>query len=301
MWKRTLAMTLMPVLLGIAQQDEETRQIFDTHFAQARVAANPSSAQVAATYRRFASVGSPKSGVAVAKQTVVQRSAYSESALGITIWKMLPAAEGDVARLLVLEGGGRTKTAVTPHRVEAGELLHLGDQVRLSIETPVGGFLYVVDQEVYANGDVGPPYLIFPVMGTRNGENRVLAGQLVDIPDQRDPVNVFTLQAKDPRDRGERLTILLSPTPIGGLHLTTEAQQLPAVTFRAWSQQFLSNPEHFELAGGKGQAWTRAEQQAGSDPSRLLTLADPAPQTVFVFPGGQGRPVLATIVLKFER
>ena len=39
--------------------------------------------------------------------------------------------------------------------------------------------------------------------------------------------------------------------------------------------------ENGELVGGEGRAWSRAEQRAGADPTRLLRQDDPPPQTLF--------------------
>jgi hypothetical protein len=297
MCRWTLLLTLVPGFVASAQ--DETRQIFDTHFANSRVSAAPSAPRTTPLYRH---VTQPEP--ANASGAAVKKSAHSDSpdaALGITIWKMLPPAAGDVARLLVLDRNSGSKDELTPHRIEAGDLLGIGDRVRLSIESPANGFLYVVDQELYSDGSLGPPYLIFPVNETRGGDNRVLAGQLVDIPEQSDPINAFTIKSKGPSDQGEKLTVLLSPGPIPGLPLVREARPLSNVVFRSWLQQFQSRSEHFELADGRGHSWTKAEQEAGADPKRLLTLSDPAPQTVFLFPGGRGKAILATVLLKFRR
>jgi hypothetical protein len=297
MCRWTLLLMLVPGFLASAQ--DETRQIFDTHFAKSRLSTSASAPPATPLYRHVAEPAAVN-----ASGTAVKRPAHADSsdaALGITIWKMQPSAVGDIARLLLLDGNSGTKAEFTPHRIEAGELLEIGDRVRLSIETPASGFLYVIDQELYSEASFGPPYLIFPVIATRGGNNRVIAGQLIDIPDQADPVNAFTIKPKGPSDRGERLTVILSPRPITGLPLTREARQLPNATLRSWLQQFQSSSGRFELAGGRGRSWTKAEQEAGADPKRLLTLIDPAPQTVFVFPGGRGRAILATVLLRFAR
>jgi hypothetical protein len=297
MCRWTLLLTLAPGFFASAQ--DETRQIFDTHFANSRVAVAPSAPRATPIYRPVERPARPKAGVAALKKPAHSKS--SDAALGITIWKMLPSTVADVARLLVLDPTNGSKVLLTPHRIEAGDVFGIGDRVRLSIESPANGFLYVVDQELYSDGGLGPPYLIFPVSETRGGDNRVLAGQLVDIPEQNDPINAFTIKPKGPSDQGEKLTVLLSPGPIPGLPLVREARPLSHEVFRSWLQQFQSRSEHFELADGRGRSWTKAEQEAGADPKRLLTLIDPAPQTVFLFPGGRGKAILATVLLKFRR
>ena len=50
---------------------------------------------------------------------------------------------------------------LTAERIDTGAPLALGDRVRLTIESPNGGFLYVIDREVYDDGTTSDPYLIF--------------------------------------------------------------------------------------------------------------------------------------------
>ena len=41
-----------------------------------------------------------------------------------------------------------------------------GDRMRLSIEAPWDGYLYVLNREQYADGSTSDPYLIFPAAGS---------------------------------------------------------------------------------------------------------------------------------------
>ena len=44
--------------------------------------------------------------------------------------------------------------------------------MRVAIELPQEGFLYVVDRERYRDGTSGDPYLIFPVQNLNHGDNK---------------------------------------------------------------------------------------------------------------------------------
>ena len=279
---------------------EEARQIFDSYFAKNRqAAAAPDAQQPKPEYRPAGTrQGQPaKTTSAPAKASAAKPAGAT---LGVTVWKMQPPQPGDGVRLLV-QTPSDAKGQYTPHRIEAGDLLSLEDKVRLAIEAPSGGYLYVIDQEIFANGP-GPPNLIFPTTGTRGGNNRVSGGQLIEIPSQTDAMPVFSIVLpKRPDYRGEHLTIILTPQPIPGLKLTDAALPLPPATFNAWMSQYRSEYRHFELAGGRGQAWTQPEQQAGANGTRLLTQADPAPQTVFFFPERAGKPVLASLDLRIRQ
>jgi hypothetical protein len=46
-------------------------------------------------------------------------------------------------------------TEWTPQRIEADTPLKVGERVRLSIESPRTGYLYVIDREQYADGSYG--------------------------------------------------------------------------------------------------------------------------------------------------
>ena len=72
----------------------------------------------------------------------------------------------------------------TPERIEVDTPLKVNDRVRLSVESPRDGYLYVIDREQYADGSLGDAYLIFPTRRTRGGDNRVRPGKLIDIPAQ---------------------------------------------------------------------------------------------------------------------
>jgi hypothetical protein len=288
------------VLTLSAFAQEEPRQIFDSYFAKNRQAPSiPAAQQPKPEYRPAGAKQGPPTKIVPPAPGKAGDAKQSGATLGVTIWRMEPSQPGDGARLLVQTP--RAKQPYTPHRLEAGDLLTLDDKVRLSIEAPSGGCLYVVDQEIAANGLLGPPNLIFPTTGTHGGDNRVSGGQLIEIPARTDAIPVFTIDPYRARYRGEHLTIILTPRSIPGLKLEAEALPLPPATFNAWMSQYRSEYRHFELAGGKGQAWTQPEQQAGADGARLLTLDDPAPQTVFFFPDRAGKPLLATIELRIRR
>ena len=217
------------------------------------------------------------------------RHSSAASELGVTIWRLRPAAAADSgARILVQEG---TETAeLIPERVSSTSRLTAGDRVRLTLESPEHGYLYVVDRERYGSGERGAPYLIFPTIRTRGGDNKVSGGKLIDIPAQSDRPNFFALHRSRPDQVEEELTVLLTPEPIEGITIGENALALSNAQVAAWEKQWGSaKPEVFELAGGTGRAWTRAEQDAAADGTRLLTQDDPAPQTVYrvsVKPGG---------------
>ena len=184
-----------------------------------------------------------------------------------------------MARLLVQDRD--TTTEWTPERVAVGTPLVLGDRVRLSVESPRTGYLYVIDREQYADGSEGAPHLIFPTKRTLGGDNRVTAGRLVEIPAQDDRPPFFTMRPSRPDQTGERLTILVTDQPVKEIVLSDDAVPMAAALAVDLESRGAGLVERLELVGGEGRAWSRAEQQAGADATRLLRQDDPPPQTLF--------------------
>ena len=225
--------------------------------------------------------------------------AENDSIVGITVWRMRPAAEEDAATLTVgREGGGLLK--VTPERVETDTLLREGDRVRLTIEAPRKGYLYVIDREQYADGTRSAPYLIFPTLRIGSGGNQVEAGNLIEIPHQSDRPPYFTLRRRKPNQTAELISVIVSSDPLPGVPIGSEASRnalkLSKEQVSRWEQDYAQEPEIFELAGGAGRAWTRAEQQAGSG-TRLLVQEDAMPQTLYRVPSRPGRPIMIQVPL----
>jgi hypothetical protein len=221
--------------------------------------------------------------------------------IGVTIWRLRPAGGADSGgvRLLVQDETGSAEWV--PERVAAASALRSGDRVRLTIESPEAGYLYVVDRERYASGERGAPWLIFPTSRTRGGDNQVAAGKLVEIPGQDDRPSFFSLKPSRPDQVEEELTILLAPKPIEGVEIGAKAAQIPGEMVAKWEREWgAGKTDIFELTGGAGKAWTSAEQRAGADSTRVLTQDDPPPQSIYRVVGAKaGDPILAKVQLRY--
>jgi hypothetical protein len=224
----------------------------------------------------------------------------SAKQLGVTIWKLRKAAAAEAGARILVQEYSQTVGWI-PERVSSSSALGVGDRVRLTIESPDTGYLYVIDRERYASGERGAPYLIFPTTRTREGDNRVTGGRLIDIPAQDDRPNFFTLQSNRKDQSEEELTVLLTPKPIERLQIGSKALALPAEQVANWEKQWSSSTGIFELAGGAGKRWTDAEQRAGAEASRLLTQTDPPPQTIYRVAAGPGEPLLVRVRLRYQQ
>jgi hypothetical protein len=261
------------------QQDEESsRQIVLDRFNKARPLSEAS--------------GGMGSGSTANKQPVYRRTGAARVArrgarppateeIGVTIWRLRPSRANDEgARVLVLDGLKQSQW--TPERIEAGTPVNIGDRIRISVESPRPGFLYIIDREQYADGSLGEPMLIFPTLRTRGGDNRVLPGRLIDIPAQEDQYSYFTAQPAGNR-RDQPMRILQSQ-------------------ISEWEKLWGGVAETLELVGGAGRAWTNEEKLAGSANGRQLTQAGPPPQTVYRVAAHKiGGPLLVTVPLHYAR
>jgi hypothetical protein len=218
--------------------------------------------------------------------------------LGVTVWKLRPSTtvDGKDARLLLLENDKDDQKEWTPERVEAEISFAAGDRVRLSVESPRDGYLYVIDRERYADGTTSDPYLIFPTLRIRGGNNSVGAGQVVELPEKR----AFVLKPMRPDYSGEAITLLVTSAPLGEIAVGPQIQKLDGKLVEQWERQWATSTERFEMVGGAGRIYTKEEKEAGTE-GRLLTQDDDLPQTLFRVVAKPGMPVLVALPLKIGR
>jgi len=282
-----------------ASQDEESsRQITLDRFNKARPLSEAS--------------GGMGSGSTASKPPVYRRTGASRltrrgarppatEEIGVTLWRLRPSrAVDEGARVLVLDGLKQSQW--TPERIEAGTPVNIGDRIRISVESPRPGFLYIIDREQYADGSLGEPMLIFPTLRTRGGDNRVLPGRLIDIPAQEDQYSYFTAQpAGNRRDQtAEVLTVILTPQQLP-LNIGDQPIRILQSQISEWEKLWGGVAETLELVGGAGRAWTNEEKMAGSANGRQLTQAGPPPQTVYRVARKIGGPLLVTVPLRYSR
>jgi hypothetical protein len=221
--------------------------------------------------------------------------------IGVTVWRLRPSQSSDTgARVVVLDG--LRQTEMTPERIEADTPLNVGDRVRLTIESPRPGYLYIVDREQYADGSFGEPMLIFPTQHTRGGDNRVAPGRLIDIPAQEDQYSYFTAQpAASRHDQiAEVLTVILVTQPLP-VQIGAQPLALTPAQVAGWEKIWGGTAERLELVDGAGRQWTSDEKTAGAANGRQLTQGGPPPQTVYRVARKPGGPLLVTVPLNYRR
>jgi hypothetical protein len=279
---------------GHAQDDE--RRLWDSEFLKKRQAAKPlaSKPPSAAAGQAKRSPSYRRIGI---KNTAVDEKAEGEM-LGVTVWRLRPAKVEDSkdSRLLLQEDNSRENKEWTPERVESETAFATGEQVRLSIESPRDGYLYVIDREQYTDGTSSDPYLIFPTMQNHNGNNAVSAGKLIEIPDK----SAFRLKPLREDYKGESLTLLITKEPLAEIKTGASFIKLEAQMVEQWEKRWGVPVERFEMVGGAGKTYTKAEKEAG-DGSRLLTQDDDLPQTLYRVVAKPGNPILITVLLRIGK
>jgi hypothetical protein len=285
MWKTFI---LLLVLLG---QIENTRDIWDSGFLAKRPSAVPAAGKKnpsAPTYAIAAETVEPGQD----RDTVRRFTPV----LGITVWRLRPAVAGDdsSARLLVQDTPA-TSSEFVAERLPGTPQLRIGDRVRLSIEAPQKGFLYIIDREQYGDGTRGDPYLIFPVTRLNAGDNSLEPGRVIEIPSQRDPLPAFLVDARGTRYRGEELLIIFSPDKIKEAPVVPRETTLPKALVESWEAQWLKNAFRFDQQGNTA-VWTAVEKSAGAS-ERLLTQDDPMPGSLYAIDNYTNGPVAFTVRL----
>jgi len=217
------------------------------------------------------------------------------SQLGLTMWKLRRGVAGVSRARIPGSEKGADPWGWIAESVEADTVFHADDQLRLSIESPRAGYLYVIDRDWFTDGNFGATKLIFPVRGD---DNRLQAGTLIDIPAESQPPFTAT---PEPNQEGEILTIIVTSSPLR-LPISDKPLPISNMQLMEWEEVWGGTTERFEMVGGTGRVRTRQEQQAAArNGTRQLTRNDPAPQTIYLVTPKNGGAFLFNVKLSYAR
>ncbi len=247
--------------------------------------------------------------------------------LGVTLWLMRTPDEvkkeelkqatsgsralssnDEAARILIKKrvGNSERDQEVIPQRIEANTPLKEGQLLRLSVEVPQNGYLYVIDREKYADGKLSAPYLIYP-SNPSGQEHAVKAGRAIELPGGN---AVFEVKLHSEETHaalaGEVLSFIVTPRPLENLprgNADESPIKLAEAQVAAWEKQWGKNlrVEQLELEKGAGQARTTTEQKALTNAAQTLKQGDPLPQTVFRLAIKRGNPFIVQLPLKIGK
>jgi hypothetical protein len=230
----------------------------------------------------------------------------SSQKVGITIWRIRKLQRGYTgARILWHPEQANIPVEYQAERIQGDPVLAYGDKVRLGIESPRDGYLYVFDRELYDDGSLSAAYLIFPTTRLNEGNNRIRANRPIELPSLTD--NPFYFEAKkiglDPNKMlvGEVLSIAITDKPISRLtEFGRNAMRIATADMDSLETLYSGRAEVFELEDGVGQPYSNAERDAAATGARLLTHNDPVPQTFYLVEDKRTGGLLVTLALKYE-
>jgi len=282
--KLSLLLLTIPVLAAAQSPSDgqvRTRQLWDTTLIDQRPAAKAPAAKPSAIKR-------PPSG------------AVNGALVGITVWRLRPSKPSDGAgvRSLIHEDSGDHE--LTPERVAASTPLAEGQKVRVSAEAAQEGYLYIIDRDEYEDGTKGDPYLIFPTLKTRGGDNHVAPGVVLEIPAHDDSPPYFEVRRSRPDQTNEVLTFLITPQPLAELNIDKGRQKLTNLQVAAWEKQWRTKSQKLEDAAHEGKVYTVTEKLAARG-EKLLSKQDPLPQTMYRVDCKKGDPVMLDLQLRIAK
>lgn len=215
--------------------------------------------------------------------------------VGVTIWRLEAAIAGSSNGERSASGSYWNRADWIPRRVEADVKFREGDSLRISIESPRDGYLYVVNRDLLAGGSYGETNLIFP---TKGENNRLKAGKLIDIPAQ----NEAPFKATPKRNQSsELLTIIVTKSPLH-VRLGPKAIPISGKQLMEWEARWGGEAARLEMNGGAGQARTKEEELAASPTgARQLTRDDPTPQTIYSLIPKNKDGLLFNLMLSYVR
>lgn len=217
--------------------------------------------------------------------------------LGITIWRLSPADGNETGGRALIREKGKSSGWVA-ERVTGDTTFREGDHVRISVESPRAGYLYVVDRDLFTDGTTGGAMLIYPWSDV---ENHVTPGRLIDFPGQEEDPSYFTARLSSPNQVGELLTFIVTSSPLD-LPIGDKPFQIATGQIRTWEKLWGGEAERFEMEGGTGEAWTQLEQEAAAKKgTRQLTRDDPAPQTIYRVSTTDSKAMLVNVRLKYAK
>jgi hypothetical protein len=225
-----------------------------------------------------------------------------DSYLGFTLWQMKESSGGSEQRKLIKRKGNKD-VSLRPVRIRTDSPLIAGEAYLFSIESTKSGYLYVIDQEEYADGKLGEPALIFPDGDPDTRDNKVETGRVIEIPKQKSG-DYFQAERSGSNHVGELLTIIVTPQPlfersqIANGSYSRELTGVLKTIQEKWGPNL--NVKWTESTEEIGKFYSDQEGKAGSDPNSRLTEQDPLPQRLYRIKAKPEASLLVSLPLRYS-
>ena len=296
---------------GEEEEGEEERRGMRRTYRKQR--ANPTATQNLAARRNApkptrgrgkSGAASPGAGRQAAATPAGQKAdGDNDSFVGFTLWQMKDSGAGATERRKLVKRKGGKDVVQRPFRVNTDTRLAPGEAYVFSLESTKAGYLYVVDQEEYADGSLGEPSLIFPDEDPDTRDNQVTAGRVIEIPAQKTG-DYFEAQRSGPNHVGEVLTIIVTPQPL------VERSKIERGAYQEELKSLLKSLQQKWNASIKvkwtevdeeiGKIYTEREEKAGAGAAGArLTEDDPLPQRLYQIKAEEGAPLMVNVRLRY--
>ena len=224
--------------------------------------------------------------------------------LGMNVWHMQLAAAASPVTSRGLEHRVLDPTGTRdwiPERMTLEDPVREGELVRLSFESASPGYLYIIDRDVFRDGTKGPATLRFPTKMIRGGDNVVMPGVPVQIPNPTDNPSAFTVTLKRNDQTGIQLILILTPARLPEIQVPEVSAPVSEALLARYERELGPGVRLVEDKSMMKMVATLAEAAAASDPARPLDDRDPLPIMLFHRTGSPGKAMLATAVIKIQR
>lgn len=218
--------------------------------------------------------------------------------VGVTIWRVDSGQSTGQSK-----GVDQVGDEQTIERLDTNAPYTNGDTIRLRIQSPTGGYLYIVDREQYADGSYGPAMLVFPTSRTRGGNNQIQAWTPVEVPAYPAVWKFTPRKLKEGEARkvqtAEVLTVIISPKPlIDSSRITDRQLALNKGEFEGWLAQWQRPIQQFDVENIVGEvAKSKGVEQDGDEASGEDEVGGQTTYQVAIRPGSA---LLITLPLKFK-
>lgn len=220
----------------------------------------------------------------------IAQTEFDNRFIGVTLWRLVPATRSLTHPVRVGD--------LIPESINLDTPLVNGDKVRLTIEAPREGYLYIIDSEQYANGEKNIA-LIFPTTRINGGNNRVVPGRTVGLPSLTDNPPYLELEIKD-HQISENLRLIIADEPIAELPIGKDAMMLSPDQLAQYGKWEVETHQIPLTKSGQLQSSAENEAEQKGDQKRGLLSNDPLPQSALLANKTSGKVVIMNLPLKLS-
>ena len=197
-------------------------------------------------------------------RTLLDDSHIRGGLIGLNVWHMRPSVENSQVRMrgFVHDADPNGKLDWTPFKTSLSTPITEGDYLRLGVQSSRPGFLYIVDRDIYRDGEKGPATLIFPTLRLRGGSNAVGGRIPVEIPHPLDRPPALRAVRTRADQTAIEIFAIVTQQPISDLTAATDAQAVSSKRIEQWEREWGRDVDFVEDRSVIGKEYTAAQREA---------------------------------------